>query len=277
MTGVRVVRLAGTRGRTVEVTLYEPREPVADPVAVVFSHGANAAPSRYAALLKTWTDAGMIVCAPMHVDSEDHRARIVDDPLQVRRSRMEDVGLVVATLREGGFGFAPIERYVAAGHSYGALVAQVAGGAMLESAAGVRGIAAPAPCCVVALSPPPSIPGLMTDEGWSHGAVPTLCVTGTADAMPGFVDDWRRHLDSFAATPRSFAAIFAGMDHYFGGAFGRLAPGDAGRDAAVAELNAAIIAFIAAWTDGSGMTGPRWIAGAGPRHERHHVRHALDF
>ncbi|WP_232494654.1 alpha/beta hydrolase [Novosphingobium kaempferiae] len=246
MIATSTVRLAASGGRAVDVTICAPLDLPDDPIGIVFSHGVNAAPSRYGVLLTRWARAGFVVCAPMHLDSEEHGARVIDDPSKVRRTRVEDFALVSATLSQGIVGLPPITRHAAVGHSYGALIAQVAGGALLDPATGTDPLPGPEPLCVVALSPPPPMPGVIDAAGWSRCTLPMLCVTGTADVMPGFVDDWRQHLVSCDAAPRGVPMVFEGMDHYFDGAFGRLRPGDAKRGEVVERLNAGVVGFIRA-------------------------------
>lgn len=244
MIATSTVRLAASGDRAVDVTICAPLDLPDDPIGIVFSHGANAAPSRYGVLLTHWARAGLVVCAPMHLDSEEHAARIIDNPSKVRRTRVEDFALVSAALARGIAGLPPITRHAAVGHSYGALIAQVAGGAALDPTAEVGSFSGPEPFCVVALSPPPPMPRVIDAAGWSRCVVPMLCVTGTADVMPGFVDDWRQHLVSCDAAPRGVSMVFERMDHYFDGAFGRLRPGDAQRGEAVERLNTGVVGFI---------------------------------
>ncbi|MFC0204589.1 alpha/beta hydrolase family protein [Novosphingobium soli] len=257
MTAERTVQALAPCGRAVDIALRAPARPGAVVGGIVFSHGANASPARYRVLLDHWAGAGFAVAAPLHLDSEEHPARLVDDPLRVRRTRLEDFALCARLLCEGGGGLPPVRRHVAAGHSYGALVAQVAGGARLASGEGGCG---PAPACVIALSPPPPIPGVIDAQGWSACRAPMLCITGTADVLPGFVDDWRLHLASYEAVGQGFAAVFDGMDHYGNGAFGRLRPGHGDRDARIAALNAMVTAFARAWTAGGPVAARDWAA-----------------
>lgn len=244
-------------GREVEVSLFGPPQDRLDVAAIVFSHGANSAPGRYRRLFDAWAAAGFLVCAPLHVDSEDHPDRMTSDRSTVREFRLEDFALVAAALANGAFE-RPETCFVAAGHSYGALIAQVAGGARLDSDVAARMPAIERPVCVVALSPPPPMLGLVSDRSWQTLDVPMLCVTGTADEMPAFVDDWRLHLASHRVAQRSFAAVFDGMDHYFNGAFGRL-KGPV-RGLAVDALNEMVIAFVRKWACEGGVTPEQWAA-----------------
>lgn len=189
------------------------------------------------------------MAAPLHVDSEEYPARDRFDRRQRRIARFEDYAAVDAALRPGRRGIdLPVglsDSVVAAGHSNGALIAQVAAGARLALAAGAEPVRCwRHPAAVVALSPPPPMPDLIDASGWSDVDVPSLCVTGTADVMPGFVSDWREHCRSYEAAMRApaYALIFRGMDHYFNGAFGRLA--DSVDPASVAALQEHCAAFV---------------------------------
>jgi alpha-beta hydrolase superfamily lysophospholipase len=201
----------------------------------VFSHGLNAAPDRYRVLLDAWAAAGFTVAAPLHVDSEDHPDRARYDTAAIRTTRIEDYAAVDAA-------FGTELPVVAAGHSYGALIAQLAGGARL--AKGLPRLVARAPRAVIALSPPPMLPGVIGPEGWNRMHAPMLTITGDADVMPGFADRWEQHLHAYHAQNRehAHALVFKGMDHYFGGAFGRLKP-----DAPIAPveiLNRAVLSCV---------------------------------
>ena len=66
----------------------------------------------------------------------------------------------------------------------------------------------------------------MDGEGWSTLTAPSLTITGTADILPGFVDDWEAHKASHDYAPDGARALWVGegIDHYFGGVFGRVKP-----------------------------------------------------
>lgn len=213
---------------------------------IIFSHGANAAPRRYEALLSAWADAGYVVIAPLHVDSEEHRAQADYDRAAGRAARLQDYALACAMVRGGHvplrLGVELSGTTIAAGHSYGALIAQVAAGARLEGGEH-RAVSGCMPISVIAISPPPPMPGVIDAQGWATIGVPHLSVTGTCDILPGFVDDWRGHLSAHHALVPGLgtALVFEGMDHYFGGAFGRLSSHASARQIGV--LNAEVVAF----------------------------------
>lgn len=180
---------------------------------LAFSHGAFSAPGKYAALLEGWAEAGLLVAAPLHVDSTDHTERSAYDQGAVWRTRLEDQAATLDWLAgQGGLGLA------AAGHSFGALLALAAGGAGVLAPPGAPTLDARVKA-VVALSPPPATPPLISPEGFASTVAPLLVQTGDADVLPGFVDDWRARLIAYEAPSSGdrHALVLPGVDHYFGG------------------------------------------------------------
>ncbi len=223
-------------GRVVEFTVYAPSTPGTYPL-IAFSHGAYATPGRYNAMLEPLAGAGFIVMAPMHVDSEEYpRAQGAPErpghPI-TWATRNEDYALaldppevVLDALKVRGIAMDK-ERTIALGHSYGALIAQLRGGAIAFEPDGSRvDRSNPEIDAVVGWSPPGAMPGFMANEGWSTLIAPSLTITGTADILPGFIDDWKVHKASYDYAPEGARALWVGegIDHYFGGAFGRLNP-----------------------------------------------------
>ncbi|MEP0392982.1 MAG: hypothetical protein ABJ205_11355 [Erythrobacter sp.] len=222
-------------GRLVPITVFAPLESGRYPLAV-FSHGAFAAPDRYRAMLAPIAAAGFIVVAPMHIDSEDFDDDIPPTQSDIWLTRNADMALalnppssITKRLSDGGLTIDQ-ERTVAIGHSYGALVAQLTAGAKaIESADALTDRRNLGVSAVVGWSPPGPMPGVITKQGWSSLAVPALTITGTKDVFPGFVDDWRSHTTSYENGPSGLSSLWVGegVDHYFGGMFGREKPADA--------------------------------------------------
>ncbi|AYV48458.1 alpha/beta hydrolase [Caulobacter flavus] len=229
-----------------------------------FSHGAFSAPRKYATLLEGWAAAGLLVAAPLHVDSTDHPQREAYDQGAVWRTRLEDQAAALDWLAgQGGEGLA------AAGHSFGALLALAAGGASVLAPPGAPTLDARVKA-VVALSPPPATPPLIAAEGFTTTSAPLLVQTGDADVLPGFVDDWRMRLIAYEAPKPGdrHALVLPGVDHYFGGLICRPElPGPAQADglaraiAASADLvlahaagDASAAARIAAWSNDPSFT-----------------------
>lgn len=213
-------------GRSVPFEIIYPGVAAEYPL-IVFSHGAFASPDRYYALLKPIAAAGYVVVAPMHIDSEDWNRTETPSRAQVWESRGEDMNLALSTnpsLKElvGKQGVKIDYGNIAAlGHSYGALIAQVSGGAQAIAPTPLSGnqyVKA-----VVAFSPPGISPGLIDKNGWSRLSLPSLTITGTADILPGFIDDWELHKHSYDYAPvgRRWLWVGEGVDHYFGGMIGR--------------------------------------------------------
>lgn len=234
----RVLRIevASPEGRIVPLTIYAPQTAGTYPL-IAFSHGAFAAPDRYAAMLEPLAAAGFIVIAPMHIDSEDY-PRLEGEPERPAHpvtwsTRNADFTLALdppqsvrELLEQHGLTLDP-ERRIALGHSYGGLIAQLRGGARaLEPDGSQIDRTDPAVDAVVAWSPPGVTPGLITAEGWASLVAPSLTITGTADVLPGFIDDWQAHKASYDNAPPGARALWVGegIDHYFGGVFGRVKP-----------------------------------------------------
>lgn len=217
-------------GRRVPVSVFHPAAPGRYPL-VAFSHGAFSSPDRYAAMLAPLAGAGLIVIAPMHLDSEDFRHAAPPPHAATWASRNADMALAFAAQagideRLGAAGIsADRSRLVAIGHSYGGLIAQLQGGAIaVEPDGSSMDRRNSAVAAVVAWSPPGPLPGLMTAEGWRTMTAPSLTITGTADVLPGFIDNWQAHRVSFDMAPPGDRMLWVGegVDHYFGGVFGRI-------------------------------------------------------
>jgi len=228
--------VTASEGRKVEVTVFAPAQPGTYPL-VAFSHGAFAAPDRYTKMLEPLAGAGFIILAPMHIDSEDY-PRADGEPARPPQAltwstRNEDYALamsppeaVVGALDDKGLTI-NADRLIALGHSYGALIAQMPGGAVAMEPDGSQVSRLNNQVdVVIGWSPPGPMPGFMLNEGWSTLTAPSLTLTGTADILPGFVDDWKAHAASYTHAPAGKRALWVGdgIDHYFGGVFGREKP-----------------------------------------------------
>ncbi|WP_394728655.1 alpha/beta hydrolase family protein [Altererythrobacter sp. GH1-8] len=222
-------------GRAVPITLFAPKEPGTYPL-IGFSHGAFASPTRYRAMLAPLAGAGYIVVAPMHIDSEEFGSAERPSPLYTWNTRNLDMALALDPPKEI---FAALEqldlaidqdRIATVGHSYGAIIAQIPGGAVATGPDGQRAdFRNETVDAVVGWSPPGEVPGMISATGWNSLTAPTMTITGTTDILPGFIDDWRAHKASFDYAPAGVRTVWVGerIDHYFGGMFGREKPADA--------------------------------------------------
>ncbi|MEN3745825.1 alpha/beta hydrolase [Sphingomonas sp. HF-S3] len=213
--------LAGPGGREIAVWRWAPAGKLRGTVS--FSHGAASAPWKYARLLQPWADAGYEILAPLHVDSTDHPRTAEFAGLASWRARIEDMRTLAATIGSA--------RFIAAGHSYGALTALTMGGAEAVMPEGLGGIQRePRVAAVVAFSPPGAIEALIPASGYARLAVPALIQTGDKDVPIGGTDPagWRGHLDAYEAARAGgdrYALVLDGVDHYFGGLICRELPG----------------------------------------------------
>ncbi len=184
---------------------------------ILFSHGALSSPAKYDRIIFPWVAAGFDVWAPLHVDSTDHPDTKSFTGLTTWRARIEDMRALSAHIGSGP--------RIAAGHSYGGLVALTLGGAAADVPEGLAGpLNDPLVTAVVAFSPPAPIPGLISAAGYAKLAVPALIQTGDKDVALGKPpidpDSWKAHLSAYdlAATGGDrYALVLAGANHFFGG------------------------------------------------------------
>lgn len=213
----RRFELIGPGGRAISISEWKPGGKARG--LILFSHGAFSAPELYEALIGSWVADGWQVLAPLHVDSERH-PRTKDFPgLTSWKARIEDMRALSAHV-----GTRP---WVAAGHSYGGLVALTMGGAAAVPPPGIEGpLSERNARAVIAFSPPAPVPVLCTAEGYAKLAVPALIQTGTEDnppAGPGLAPvpgSWKGHLVPYevaAAGGNRYGLVLEGVDHYFGG------------------------------------------------------------
>lgn len=234
-------------GRSVPTRIFLPPTGRTSARLIVFSHGNFSSNHLYDALLGPWARAGYVVAVPTHVDSETNPDRSRYDPEAVLETRLADMRLMLDRVPAlaGRIGQGPA---IAAGHSLGALIAQMLGGATpLDKRSGLpRDDRDPRVGSVVAVSPPGPADGFLRDDSWSGLAVPMLVTTGTTDQVPRFAPDWHLHLASFERAPPNdkFAAIGQGADHYFGGVICRLTVPGPRRDDVLAAVNAIILLFL---------------------------------
>jgi len=179
---------------------------------ILFSHGALSAPWKYQPLVDAWTQAGYSVYAPLHVDSTDHPDRAGFQGLASWPARIEDVRALADHLNGP---------YIAAGHSYGALVALCLGGSSIAVPPEVKTpLRDPRAVVSLAFSPPGAGMGFIKPGDYAPLSVPALIQTGDKDVPPGPGGDWRSHLlpyEEAAPGGNRYALVLDGVDHYFGG------------------------------------------------------------
>lgn len=190
--------------RELALTVFRPAAPKG---VIVFSHGAGGSAEAYAALLEAWSQAGFLVVAPLHVDSQKHPRKAEYNLRSAFPLRIADVGAAAGWAASA----APGLPLAYAGHSYGSLMSLMRGGA-LEAMIPARDPNAKAVLC---FSSPGTIQGLMGPATFQTLNVPTLMLTGEQDVVPGMAPDWRAHLRAFEESPAGdkYAWIGKSVDH----------------------------------------------------------------
>lgn len=208
-------------GRVVTYSIWRPATVRA---AIVFSHGQGGKPQNYEALTSAYREAGILIAAPLHVDSQEHPHRAEYDRRAGFTARCEDMVAGFHLLAS----LAPDAPKAVSGHSYGALMSLITGGGLPP--------AVPAPLApvkaVVAFSSAGRVPGLINEHSYAGLIAPTLMVTGDQDLVEDAgITNWRDHLYPFETSPagNKVALVYAGGHHNLIG--GQLPAGASGPDA----------------------------------------------
>ena len=220
--------IAAQDNRQVEFIIFHPERPGSYPL-VAFSSGAFSDPDRYERILGPVASWGAIVVAPIPADAEKLKRTPPPAPQLVWDTRVADMNMalhpspkLMSALEKRGLNTGG--GTAAMGHSYGGLIAQIAGGARTRGPNGaLTQWSGPTPDAVIAWSPPGALPDRVSAKSFTGLAIPTMTITGTADILPGFIDDWKAHLFSYDHTKPGARTLWIGdgIDHYFGGVFGR--------------------------------------------------------
>ena len=241
---------AGSK-KEIPVAAWAPKTPGSYPV-IVFSHGAGGSGAQAAGRLGPyWASHGYVVVAPTHADSlalrrkrgEDVRDGVAEtlksirgengDQSEVWRDRVRDVRFLLDAAADLEkripeiAGKADWSRVGIAGHSLGAYVAQVAGGAKVDFAGSgkLESLAEPRFKAVVVLSGQGAGQLGLVADSWKELKSPMLVVTGQHDrGAKGQGPEWRREPFAGAAAGDKYFASFEGAQH---GSFtgGMLVPG----------------------------------------------------
>lgn len=240
--------LATGDGRQMDVSVWKPAGRVVGQIA--FSHGWGGSPDGCLRLIEPLAAAGWRVLAPLHTDSERHPDKATFQFAASWGQRMHDMRALSAHLGDS--------RYVAAGHSYGALTALVLGGVEATVPDGMTTpLRDPKVVAAVAFSPPLPLTGFVDRDDFAKLAVPALIQTGTRDdpKFDGVSDQtWQGRLAAYEAPApgnHRYALVLEGVDHNFGGGIGsRLATPDPLQDRQLD--NAALVAGLFARAYGLG-------------------------
>ncbi len=205
--------------RDIPIRVISPKAGCDDCKLAIFSHGAFASNEDYNAVIEPLVSAGYRAVIPLHPDSKSHPLTTSFSPTDYLKLRIEDHNAILSHYAQNS---GQPKEWISAGHSFGAMVALLYGGAGQEGH-GIEALPLGAPSHVIALSPPGAIKGYFEKSRFSGLTTPTLLVTGTTDVVPGMITDWEDHLDAYKGAPKNVvqAAVFDKRDHYFNGLYGR--------------------------------------------------------
>jgi CubicO group peptidase (beta-lactamase class C family)/dienelactone hydrolase len=206
---------------------------------IVFSHGNFLTADAYQKLTDPWVSQGFVVVAPTHLDAggveagTSARQKYGSDWLTASRvldmrASADSIANILAEVQDFK-GSVITDKYIAAGHSYGALTAQILAGAKLELQ-GDANKTIPTTLVdervagVIAVSPPGTLPNVLSNKTWSDFTAPQLVITGTKDVLPPVWNDYKMHEVSFhsAVEGNNYLLVLKDVDHYFGHLIGRL-------------------------------------------------------
>jgi predicted dienelactone hydrolase len=176
---------------------------------VVFSHGAGGSRDAFPDLTAHWASHGYIVVLPTHADSIQLRRRSGEDLSRLQRDldslrrdvkpldRLADVAFLldstgvmeerIAGLRDrSGAGRIDRDRIAMAGHSAGALTAQMAAGVKVRGVAPgalleARSVGDPRIDAAILISGQGTTNRMFTEQSWNELSKPMLVITGSKD------------------------------------------------------------------------------------------------
>ncbi len=248
-------------GRAVPLHVVWPAQGRHMPV-ILFSHGAYSSKDLYGPIVDAWAARGYIVIAPTHRDSVSLGVRRGTNEPRYFAWRMEDMELLLARL-DAVIAMAPglADRaeptsIVAAGHSFGGLVAQTLGGATYfdPSTGATVSRQDPRVRAVIIFSGAGPFPPILRPSDFATLTPPMLVTVGTNDLQqaPGLTGhEWRKLPYELAPAGSKFRLTLDGADHYLGGTVGRDdLPRDARGPAWLAAFNATTGEFLDAFVKG---------------------------
>jgi predicted dienelactone hydrolase len=188
------------RNKDVRITIEYPTRNSGNPL-IVFSPGYGGNNNSYVGLSSYWASQGYVVIRVAHADAGKRPDGDIwlSQTQTDRRNRVRDVTFVLDSLDLLEKQFPELEgkidrtKIIAAGHSYGAYVAMLLGGA--RTFPGPVSYADSRIKAIVAMSPQgTSDTRGLTNESWSEVKVPALYMTGTRDQGIGDEEtpEWRR-------------------------------------------------------------------------------------
>ncbi|HYC61637.1 MAG TPA: alpha/beta fold hydrolase [Thermoanaerobaculia bacterium] len=210
------------RGRELVFTVEYPTKPGSYPL-IIFSHGFGATRNAYVGLSSHWASQGYVVIKPAHADSgrlqAGNAAQDWRDQTQTDwRNRVRDVTMILDSFDRIEEAYPELKgkvdraKIAVGGHSYGAFIAMLIGGARARGTS----YADPRVKAIVAMSPQGASETFgLTNESWANVRVPTLFMTGTNDR--GIAEDetpeWRRQAFEHSPDGDKWLVVLEGAGH----------------------------------------------------------------
>ena len=209
------------------VRISAPKETTSSPL-ILFSHGSRCHLDGSSDLTEYWSSHGYTVIHPLHLDGHLPSRIKQYSREQISFHRFRDMSLILDKLElllaeeKEIFDSIDLSKIIAAGHSYGALVAQASGGSKIYS----QGVSKKKISSfdkrfktIIAISPPGYMENFVDSDSAKSINLPMLVTTGTKDIIPPFMPTWDIHTVSFPDAPEGnkFLAIINNADHWFGG------------------------------------------------------------
>lgn len=232
------VSIQAQHAETIPLRISYPREVTGNYPLIIFSHGHFLTNDAYHPLTDKWVEQGYVVVAPQHIDTGDMASvqklteKVGHDWIAASRvldmkAAIDQIQSVVPQLNNFK-GKVLSDKVIAAGHSLGALSAQLLAGASQEKKGDSlypipSRISDDRVAAVVAVSPPGLMPDYLTQKTWQDFSTPQLVITGTQDTFEYIWTDYQEHLVSYetAKPGDNYLLVLDGVDHYFGNLIGR--------------------------------------------------------
>jgi predicted dienelactone hydrolase len=244
------------RSRDIRLRVAAPAAAGPYPV-VVFSHGAFCDPQNYARVTDHWASHGYVVIAPHHLDSPGNGERLrADQASMLMESRIQDLTVVMdmlPRLSAQGSGSPDTARAAIAGHSFGAMLAMIKVGLLLEDPVGGAPVSRADPrfraaVVISGVGPMPQ----MAENAFDGLTGPLFASGGTRDegnVGTGEIFPWQWRMAPYDLAPAGdkYSLVIENADHYLGGLICREDRGGADDFEGVQILTALSLAFLEAY------------------------------
>ncbi|CAN5479454.1 hypothetical protein BH11PLA2_BH11PLA2_47690 [soil metagenome] len=233
----------------IHAKVYYPKGDGPFPV-IVFSHGFGATKDAFGPVGKHWASHGYVSIHPRHADggkaggkkeqaqeNQEPDAKPFDriklaqggfkgiggSPDQIA-NRVRDVSAVIDALDQieekvpALKGNLDRDKIGVSGHSYGACVSMLIGGATIDLNGKPKSFADERVKCVLPISASGTGEYGLTKESWKDCKRPALYITGTKDVRPGREFVWRKEPFDLSPKGDKYLLIVEGANHFsFGG------------------------------------------------------------